>query len=60
MTLLLDTIDGQKSYRDTMISLKNALPAAYDCVASEGLGEPQRAMIEYYAGVQTLRRAVQP
>ena len=60
MTLLLDTIDGQKSYRDTMISLKNALPAAYDCVVSEGLEEPQRAMIEYYAGVQTLRRAVQP
>ena len=60
MTLLLDTIDSQKSYRDTMTSLKNALPATYDCVASEGLGEPQRAMIEYYAGVQTLRRAVQP
>ena len=60
MTLLLDTIDGQKSYRDTMISLKNALPAAYDCVVSEGLEEPQRAMVEYYAGVQTLRRAVQP
>ena len=60
MTLLLDTIDGQKSYRDTMTSLKNALPAAYDCVTSEGLGEPQRAMIEYYAGIQTLRRTVHP
>ena len=60
MTLLLDTIDGQKSYRNTMTSFKNALPAAYDCVTSEGLGEPQRAMIEYYAGVQTLRRAVHP
>ncbi len=53
MTLLLGTIDDQKSYRAVMNSLKTAMPAA-SCVANEGLGEPQRAMLEYYAGVRTL------
>lgn len=55
MTLLLDSIDDQKSYRAVMNSLKTAMPAA-SCITNEGLGEPQRALLEYYAGVRTLRQ----
>ncbi len=60
MTLLLGAVDAQKSYRGAFTALKAAIPATYRCVASEGLGEPQRAMLEYFAGIRTLRRAVHP
>ncbi len=60
MTLLLGHIDGQKSYRNVFTSLASNLPPSHDCVVGEGLGEPQRAMIDYYAGIRTLRQTVHP
>lgn len=55
MTLYLGWIDAAKSYRPVVQSLQSALPPAYRCISSRGLGEPQRAMLDYYAGIRTKR-----
>ena len=60
MTLLLDWLDARKGYRHVIASLGEAMPESYRCVASDGLGEPQRAMLDYYLDVQTHRLSVFP
>jgi 4-amino-4-deoxy-L-arabinose transferase-like glycosyltransferase len=54
MTLLLPWIDDAKSFRDPFTDLAMRLPRA-TCVASQGLGEGQRAMLDYIAGLKTRR-----
>ncbi|MDD5330114.1 MAG: glycosyltransferase family 39 protein, partial [Sulfuricella sp.] len=58
MTLGLPWLDAGKSYRSMVASLQQALPAKYTCLASTNLGEPQRAVLEYYAGILTRRTEV--
>ncbi len=60
MTLWLPLMDAGKSYRGMIASLRQALPPAYQCMASVKLGEPQRALLHYHAGILTLRREVYP
>ncbi len=55
MTLWLPFVDEGKSYRAMVGSLKLALPASIDCVASRGLGESQRAVLDYFADLRTQR-----
>ena len=55
MTLWLPFIDEGKSYRAMVMSLKRALPSAVGCVASRGLGESQRAMLDYFVALRTKR-----
>jgi len=55
MTLWLPLIDEGRSYRSTMTELRKALPVKYNCVASNNLGEAQRALLDYYANVITKR-----
>jgi 4-amino-4-deoxy-L-arabinose transferase-like glycosyltransferase len=55
MTLWLPYVDHAKSYRGMITSLREALPSKFECVASRGLGEPQRAMLDYYIGLRTQR-----
>lgn len=55
MTLWLPLIDAGRSYRSTLAELKQALPAASNCVASRGLGDAQRALLDYYIGLVTQR-----
>ena len=55
VTLWMPWIDRSKSYRATFYSLRAALPANYDCIASQSLGEPQRALLEYFSGIVTKR-----
>jgi hypothetical protein len=55
-TLFVGWIDTGKTYRAVFTSLQTALPASYRCVASRDLGEPQRAMLHYFAGVVTYRQ----
>jgi hypothetical protein len=38
-----------------MLSIRDAVPANYRCMSSYNLGEPQRAMLEYFAGIVTYR-----
>ncbi len=53
-TLWLPYIDAGKSYREMMGSLLAAAQSS-DCVASRALGEPQRALLDYYGKLKTLR-----
>ena len=54
-SLLLPWIDHSKRYREVVVDLKQQLPAQYSCIGSAGLGEPQRALLYYYAGITTTR-----
>lgn len=56
MTLWLPLIDEGRSYRAVMGELQRALPAQYNCVASSGLGDAQRALLDYYIGLITERQ----
>jgi 4-amino-4-deoxy-L-arabinose transferase-like glycosyltransferase len=58
MTLWLPWLDAGKSYRSMITSLQQALPAGHACISSSHLGEPQRALLEYYAGILTRRTEV--
>jgi 4-amino-4-deoxy-L-arabinose transferase-like glycosyltransferase len=60
MTLLLGWLDERKGYHRVFAALRQAMPESYRCIASHGLGEPQRAMLHYYAGIKTHRLAISP
>ena len=55
LTLFVGWVDTGKSYRSMIASLSQALPRGYDCLASQNLGEPQRALLEYHGGILTRR-----
>ncbi len=56
MTLWLPWLDSGKSYRNMVISLKQSLPARYNCIArNTALGDSQRAMLHYYGDIITRR-----
>ncbi|HEV7803973.1 MAG TPA: glycosyltransferase family 39 protein [Burkholderiales bacterium] len=54
-TLFIGWLDTGKSYRSMVASLEAALPSTYRCISSRDLGDPQRAMLHYYAGIRTFR-----
>jgi hypothetical protein len=56
-TLWLAYADYGSSYRGLVAELQSRLPAGTYCVANRDLGEPQRAMLEYYAGIVTRAEA---
>jgi 4-amino-4-deoxy-L-arabinose transferase-like glycosyltransferase/membrane-associated phospholipid phosphatase len=60
MTLWLPWIDDAKSYRSAVLSMKQALPVHYQCIASRDLDEPQRAAFEYLGGIVTERMETHP
>jgi 4-amino-4-deoxy-L-arabinose transferase-like glycosyltransferase len=53
-TIWLPYVDSRRSYRPVAESLAVHLPHE-GCVAGRNLGEPQRALLEYFAGVKTVR-----
>jgi len=57
-TLWLGWIDYGKSYRPVAASLHKVLPGSARCVESRGLGETQRAVFHYHAGLVTRRAEV--
>ena len=57
MTLWLPLAESNMSFRH-LGSLRQALPAEYNCIASVGLEESLRGMFHYWAGVKTLRTEV--
>lgn len=57
--LWLPFVDYGRSYRSVMTELGQHLDAR-QCVTSLGLGEPQRAMLDYYAETKTQRLEVLP
>ena len=55
MTLWLPVANGNMSYRKDFTGLREALGNNPGVIGSRGLGEPQRALIHYYAGIKPLR-----
>jgi 4-amino-4-deoxy-L-arabinose transferase-like glycosyltransferase len=55
MTIWLPYLDSRRSYRPVAESLAHQLPAGTPCLASRNLGEPQRALIEYFGGIVPVR-----
>lgn len=56
MTLWLPWLDSGKSYRGMVASLKQSLPAEYNCIArNTELGDSQRAMLYYFGDIITRR-----
>jgi len=58
-TIWLPYIDSRRSYRWTAEALARELPLD-TCVASRNLGEPQRALFNYFASITTVREEVNP
>jgi hypothetical protein len=56
--LFVGWADNVKSYRSMIASLQLVLPKQYDCLASRSLGEAQRALLHYHAGIVTHREEV--
>jgi 4-amino-4-deoxy-L-arabinose transferase-like glycosyltransferase len=54
-TIWLPYLDSRRSYRPVAESLAQQLPAGTSCLASRDLGEPQRALIEYFGGIVPVR-----
>ena len=53
-TIWLPYLDSRRSYRAMIESLDAKLPSQ-GCIASRNLGDPQRALLYYFAGVATVR-----
>lgn len=59
-TLFIGWVDTQKSYRSMIADMTRAMPPQYRCMASRDVGEAQRAMLHYFAGIRTLRIETRP
>ncbi|MEO8487013.1 MAG: hypothetical protein ABI585_11835 [Betaproteobacteria bacterium] len=53
-TIWLPYIDSRRSYRVVAESIRSEIPAD-GCVASRNLGDAQRALLAYFAGLETQR-----
>jgi 4-amino-4-deoxy-L-arabinose transferase-like glycosyltransferase len=53
--LLIRYVDTGKTYRVVFTQLAQVMPAGDHCVYSRALGESQRAMLHYFAGMLTVR-----
>jgi hypothetical protein len=51
-------LDYAKSYRSVFDAMP--VPDGTNCISSLGLGESERAMLDYYAGHVTIRQEVRP
>ncbi len=58
-TIWLPYIDSRRSYRWAIEEVAKHLPPQ-GCVASRALGEPQRALFNYFAGIRTVREERTP
>jgi 4-amino-4-deoxy-L-arabinose transferase-like glycosyltransferase len=56
--LFVSWLDVGKSYRGMIADMQHSMPAKYRCMSSQSLGEPQRAMLQYLAGIITYRTEV--
>ena len=55
MTLGVPLVDQARSYRAVSSRLVKALPPNFTCVARRNVGEAQRALLDYFVNLQTVR-----
>ena len=53
MTLGLPLVDQARSYRDVSARLVSQLPQTFKCMARMNVGDPQRALLDYFANIAT-------
>jgi len=56
-SLLLPWFNVAKSYRQPFVELAQVLPADLSCVTTIGLGESERAMLQYFSGRIVYKRS---
>ena len=55
MTIGVPLVDQARSYRDVTARLVKALPADFGCIARLNVGDAQRALLDYFGNVRTIR-----
>lgn len=55
MTLGVPLVDQARSYRGVAARLMKAMPADTECVARRNVGDAQRALLDYFGGLRTVR-----
>lgn len=55
MTLGVPLVDQARSYRGVAARLMGAMPADVKCVARRNVGDAQRALLDYFVGLRTVR-----
>lgn len=58
MTLFLPMTDARNTFRNLFQDMRKQLPSPNTPLASKGLGESERAMMHYFAGIKTHRLEV--
>jgi 4-amino-4-deoxy-L-arabinose transferase-like glycosyltransferase len=53
MTIGLQLVDQARSYREVSARMVEQLPRGFNCIARMGVGDAQRALLDYFAGVTT-------
>ena len=59
-TLWLPWLDHAKSYRSVFSDMQAVMPGDFHCMASQNLGESERAMLRYFSGIITHRQETEP
>jgi 4-amino-4-deoxy-L-arabinose transferase-like glycosyltransferase len=55
MTLGLPLVEQARSYRGIASRIVDELPRDFGCIARGNLGDPQRALLDYFANIRTFR-----
>ena len=55
MTLGLPLVDEARSYRNVSSRIVDELPRDFQCIARKNIGDPQRALLDYFASIRTIR-----
>ena len=55
MTIGLPLVDEARSYRRVAARIVEQLPANFHCIARHNLGDAQRALLDYFANIVTIR-----
>lgn len=55
MTLGVPLVDQARSYRAMALRLAQALPKDHGCVARRNVGDAQRALLDYFVGLRSVR-----
>ncbi|HEX7465285.1 MAG TPA: glycosyltransferase family 39 protein [Usitatibacter sp.] len=55
MTIGLPLVEEARSYRKVAARIVEELPPSFRCIARHNLGDPQRALLDYFANIRTVR-----
>ena len=55
MTLGVPLVDQARSYRKLSAEIAGALPSDFRCIARHNVGEAQRALLDYFVNIHTVR-----